>query len=106
MTVHTVTSLHIRRRRIDRRLKRADVVLREMERGSALFLQHTPRGSLWTLSKTGQSVHDSVARVVIASGSVTSCDTGLFDNCLGQVWRWWRAEEENGGQAHRNSGGP
>jgi hypothetical protein len=90
--IPTAHTLRARNRRVDRRLKRADNVLREMRRGSTLFLQHTKHGCLWTLT-TGQSVHDDVARIVIASGSVTSCGGALFGDCLGQVWRWWREEE-------------
>jgi hypothetical protein len=90
MTIHTASTLRARARRVDHKLKSADVVLNRMREGDALHLQHTPRGPDWRLS-SGLEVADVVAKAVIKSSSIVSVDTALFEGLPAQTWRWWTA---------------
>jgi hypothetical protein len=90
--IPTINSLHRNHRRVDRKLARAELVLAAMKNGAALHLQLTQGGPVWTLT-TGQQVTDSVARLAITSASVVGIDTGLFQGCLGQSWRWWSDDD-------------
>ena len=90
MTIHTFTSLRKSRRRIVSRMEKADHVPREMAGGQSLYLMHTQEGDVWRLSN-GKYVSASIARLVIASGSVVGVGDCLFrDESLSQTWRWWR----------------
>jgi hypothetical protein len=77
MIIPTPDSLRASRRRVGR-LKNADAVLSEMRAGAALHLQHTRQGPCWTLSN-GRPVPESIAKLVIASSSVTVVGDALFD---------------------------
>jgi hypothetical protein len=90
MTVPTAASLRAIHRRVDRKLTRAQTVLERMEAGASLHLEFAKR-PCWSLS-TGEQVEDAAAELVIRSSSVIGCGGALFGECLGQVWRWWRAE--------------
>jgi hypothetical protein len=96
MTVHTVLGLRNRSRRVDHKLARAQTVLERMAGGAALHLEFAKR-PCWSLS-TGEQVDDAVAQLVIRSSSVIACGGSLFPGLglPGQVWRFWRDEEENG----------
>jgi hypothetical protein len=90
MTTHTVASLRRGRRRVVSRLEKADHVLREMAAGNSLYLMHTKEGPIWRLSN-GKYVSNSIAKLVVASGSVVGVGDCLFrDAALSQTWRWWR----------------
>jgi hypothetical protein len=93
MTIHTTTSLRTRNRRVDRKLARAQTVLERMEGGASLYLEFAKGSRRWSLS-TGEQVEDAAGELVASSSSVICCGGSLFgDCCLGQVWRWWRTEE-------------
>jgi hypothetical protein len=81
--------LRAKRRRIESRLAKADRVLREMEAGCSLHLTHATSGSVWRLSN-GRPVSDSVANLVVASGSITGVGDCLFRDMRSQTFRWWR----------------
>ena len=89
MIIHTVNSLRANRRRVERQLESAELVLTALRRGAALHLQFTKHGACWALS-TGRRVSDVVARIVTASSSVTPVGDALRDGALSQTWRWWR----------------
>jgi hypothetical protein len=90
MTIHSITSLRKGRRRVVSRLEKADSVLREMAAGNSLYLMHTQEGDVWRLSN-GKYVSDSIAKLVVASGSVVGVGDCLFrDESLSQTFRWWR----------------
>jgi hypothetical protein len=95
MTIHTVAALRTGNRRVDRQLAQAENVLNAMRAGASLHLMYSRSGAQWLLS-TGHSVSDAAARAVVASSSVIDCGGSLFDGLPGQVWRFWRVEEENG----------
>jgi hypothetical protein len=81
-------SIH-NRRRVGRRLERAQLVLRAMEAGCALHVELTKTGPSWVLSD-GTPVTDFTARLVIASASVAGADDALFDDAPPQTFRWWK----------------
>jgi hypothetical protein len=92
MTIHTSTSLRTAHRRLARRvgrLEKAELVLAEMQRGSALHLSFSRSGPQWALSN-GRPVSDEVAKLVTASASVVGVGDALFDGIASQTWRWWR----------------
>jgi len=92
MTIHTVTSLAQKRRRVETRLEKAELVLIAMRRGCALRLTHTRHGPEWILTD-GREVSDAVARLVIASASVADCGDALFQGVAAQTFRWWSDRE-------------
>jgi hypothetical protein len=71
------------------RLAKANRILREMELGAALYLTLANGGPTWRLS-SGRPVSDSVAKLVVASGSVEGVGDCLFRDMRSQTWRWWR----------------
>jgi hypothetical protein len=97
MSIPTAHTLRTRNRRVDRQLAQAENVLRAMAGGASLHLTYSRSGAQWVLS-TGRSVSDAAARAVVASSSVIDCGGSLFPwlGLPGQVWRFWRAKEENG----------
>jgi hypothetical protein len=90
MIIPTPASLRNTRRRVDRKLELAQLVLAEMRDGCALHLQHTPAGPSWVLSN-GHRISDIVARLVITSSSVIDCGDALFAGVPSQTFRWWSA---------------
>jgi hypothetical protein len=88
MTIHTVSSLRAKGRRLASRVERAELVLGEMRRGAALHLQFIRGEPSWTLS--GRPVPPSIAKLVTASASVVGVGDALFDGCSAQTYRWWR----------------
>jgi hypothetical protein len=60
-----------------------------MEHGAALHLTLANGGPTWRLSN-GRPVSDTVAKLVVASGSVEGVGDCLFRDMLSQTWRWWR----------------
>jgi hypothetical protein len=95
MTIHTTASLRATYRRLAKRVGRieqANAVLAQMRQHSAaLHLQHAKQGPCWALSN-GAPVPDSIARLVIASASVTGVGDALFRDCRAQTYRWWNAK--------------
>jgi hypothetical protein len=70
-------------------MEKADHVLREMAAGNSLYLMHTKNGPIWRLS-SGKYVSDSIAKLVVESGSVVGTgDCLLRDTALSQTFRWW-----------------
>ena len=88
MIIHTVNSLRANRRRVERQLESAELVLTALRRGAALHLQYAKSGPQWTLS-SGHRVDDDVARMVVASSSVVGVGDALFNGAASQTFRWW-----------------
>jgi hypothetical protein len=85
--IPTVSSLYRNRRRADRKLAAAALVLDAMRGGAALHLEYTPPPR-WTLSN-GHEVPDEIARLVVASASVVGVGDALFAGVASQTFRWW-----------------
>jgi hypothetical protein len=88
MIIHTKQALARRRRRLDQRMARAQLVLRAMRGGAALQCQMYPGGPVWTLT-TGERIESTIAHIITQSASVLPVGDCLFDSCLSQTWRWW-----------------
>ena len=88
MIIHTVAGLRNKRRRVERQLESAGLVLTALRRGAALHFQYAKTGPQWTLS-SGHRVDDDVARMVVASSSVVGVGDALFDGAASQTFRWW-----------------
>jgi hypothetical protein len=82
-------SLNSKHRRDMERLAKANRVLREIELGAALYLSLENGNPTWRLS-SGRQVSDSVAKLVVASGSVEGAGDCLFRDMRSQTFRWWR----------------
>jgi hypothetical protein len=91
MRIHTPTSLRTSRHRVERRMEKAQVVLKTMQAGAALQLQYTKHGPCWVLSN-GLRVKDDVAKLIVTSASVVGVGDALFDGTASQTYRWWSAE--------------
>jgi hypothetical protein len=91
VTIHTPASL--RTSRVDRRITKAELVIRALQNGCSLHQQFTPNGRRWTLSD-GRSVSDETAELVTGSSSVMPVGDTLFRETmsLSQTWRWWSNE--------------
>jgi hypothetical protein len=50
MIIHTVAGLRNKRRRVERQLESAGLVLTALRRGAALHLQYAKNGPQWTVS--------------------------------------------------------
>ena len=95
-SVHTVSSLAAKRRRLDRRnLSRtqirheAEIVVARMFEGARLCLCYDRRrGSIWRLSVIGTEVLDAVAREVIKHPEIIGCGDALFEGALNQTYRY------------------
>jgi hypothetical protein len=88
MIINTTLSLRRQRHRLEGRMERAEQTLKAMQRGAALRLQFTPTGPRWSLSN-GSRVKGEVAKLVIASASVTGVGDALFEGAASQTFRWW-----------------
>ena len=91
MTIHTPASLRTTRRLVDRRITKAELVLKAMQNGCSLNLQFTRNGRHWTLSG-GRQVSDETAQFVIGSASVVGVGESLFAGAASQTYRWWSDE--------------
>jgi hypothetical protein len=93
MSIPTAHTLRRRHRRLDRRITKAELVLKAMQNGCLLHQQFTPNGRRWTLSD-GRQVGDETAQFVTGSSSVVGMGDSLFDGAAAtsQTFRWWSAE--------------
>jgi hypothetical protein len=85
--VQTLAQLQRTHRRLDRVRSGVAHTLSQMQSGQALHLSFEKGRTVWRLTN-GATVHEQVAKVVVAHTNIVSCGDGLFHNCLGQTWRW------------------
>jgi hypothetical protein len=84
---YTPEKLRAQARRLDRVNGTVARVLTKLQRGQALHLEHSRRGSRWWTTD-GHEVSQRVAELVILDPSIVSVDAALWRDLRPQTWRF------------------
>jgi hypothetical protein len=87
LSIPSVKSVQLQKRRVDRRRAGAARVRTAMMGGASLHLHYERGHPLWRLS-TGLFVADDVAQAAIAQPDIVGAGDALFNGFPAQTWRY------------------